>query len=277
MSSETKTSLPSWLTDPTKDALTGIQDWLGSDNNYVYGMKKGENLFTPMNGMQNKAIGNVDWLAGQDLGKMFGLDDARSGWNQYMGADLVDGKIGQTSDYMNPYIKGVLKPQIRELNQQSQRNANDIGASAASAGAFGDARHGIAEGENFEKTNQAISDATGAAYSNAFDRAAAERQAAIERMGTGAQGLMGVGDNLFQKFNSVNDSLYNAGTQAYNMDERQRMTQQQFQEALKNKDYDSMIKLLAAVNGSPKESTSTTSSNDGMFGIIGSLLGGLFK
>jgi hypothetical protein len=276
MSTTTTTSLPSWLTDPTKDTLTKLQGWLGSDDNYTYGMKKGENLFTPFNPYQNKAMGNVGWLANQDLGKMFGLDAAKGGWDKYMGSGLVHGQVGSVKDYMSPYINRVLSPQIREIRQESDRQANDIGSQAASAGAFGDARHGIAEGENMEKTNQAISDATGQAYQNAFDRGQNQQNIVTERQATGAQGLQGVGDNLFQKYNDVNDSLYNAGSLAYNMDEKQRQTQQAFQEALKNKDYDDAIKMLAALNGSPRNSTTETSSNDGLFGILGSLLGGLF-
>jgi hypothetical protein len=276
MSTQAETRLPSWLIDPSKSALTGIQDWLNSDDNYIYGQKKGENLFTPFNSYQNKALGNANWLANQNLGKMFGLDAAKSGWDRYMGTGLVNGKVGSVKDYMSPYIKGVLNPQIREIQQESDRQANDIGAQAASAGAFGDARHGIAEGENMEKTNQAISDATGLAHQNAFDRGQNQQNVVAERQATGAQGLQGVGDNLFQKFNDVNDSLYNAGSIAYNQQEKQRQSVQAFQEALKNKDYDSAIKLLAAINGAPKESTTTTSSNDGLFGILGSVLGGLF-
>jgi hypothetical protein len=276
MSTETQTSLPDWLTGPTKDALSKLQGYLGSDDNYTYGMKKGENLFTGFNPYQNKALGNAGWLANQNLGKMFGLDAAKSGFNRYMGTGLVNGQVGSVKDYMSPYIKGVLNPQIREITQESQRQANDIGSQAAAAGAFGDARHGIEEGENMEKTNQAISDATGQAYQNAFDRGQNQQNVIAERQATGAQGLMGVGDNLFQKFNDVNDSLYNAGNIAYNMDEKRRQTMQSFQEALKDKNYNDAIKLLAALNGSPKESTTTTSSNDGLFGILGSVLGGLF-
>lgn len=275
MSTETSTTLPDWLTGPTKTALGDIQDWLGSKDNYVYGSKPGESLFTGMNSMQKQAIGNTNWLANQDLGKMFGLDRAKNLWNQYSNADLINGKVGSVKDYMNPYVNRVLNPQIREIQQESDRQANQIGSQAAASGAFGDARHGIAEGENMEKTDQAISDATGQAYSNAFNAGQQQRNAAIERLGTGAQGLQGVGDNLFQKMNDVNDSLYNAGTQAYNFDERKRQTMQQFQEALKNKKYDDALKLLAAINGSPKESTTETSSNDGLWGLLGSALGGL--
>lgn len=276
MSTETETKLPSWLTGRTKDALSDLEDWLGSDDNYTYGMKKGENLFTRFNPYQNKALGNVGWLGNQNLSKMFGLDAAKGGFDRYMGTGLVDGQVGSVKDYMSPYTKGVLNPVLREIKQESQRQANDIGSQAAMAGAFGDARHGIMEGENMEKTNQAISDATSQAYQNAFDRAQNQQNITAERQATGAQGLMGAGDNLFQKYNDVNDSLYNAGNIAYQMQEKQRATMQSFQEALKDKRYNDAIKLLAAVNGSPKESTTTTSSNDGLFGILGSLLGGLF-
>jgi hypothetical protein len=277
MATETKTSMPSWLTGPSKDAVGDVQDWLGSSKNYVYGTKKGEDLFTGMNGMQKKSIGNVNWLANQDLGKMFGLNDAAKQWKQYSGADLKNGKVGSVKSFMNPYTSQVLDPTIREIQQESERQANNIGSQAASAGAFGDARHGIAEGQNMEMTNQAVSDATNRAYSDAYNAGNAQRNTAIERLGTGAQGLQGVGDNLFGKMNDVNDSLYNAGNIAYNFDEKKRQTMQAFQEALKGKKYNDAMTLLQTLNGTSKgDTTSSTSSDNGMWGLAGSLLGGLF-
>ena len=63
-------SIPDYIKKPTKNALTGIQDFLKSDNNYVYGSKPGESLYTPMSANQEKAIGNVGWLADQDLAEL---------------------------------------------------------------------------------------------------------------------------------------------------------------------------------------------------------------
>jgi hypothetical protein len=438
------TELPSYVEKPTKTALTGIENWLGSDQNYVYGSKQGESLFTEMNGMQKDAIGNAKWLADQDLAKMFGLDKAEGMWDKYAGADSntirdpnfsykVDNGIGQAGDitdpnfafnvdqgtgqagaidansigraaptlstgtvvdesgplgalasYINPYMQQVLDPQIRELQQESERQRRSIGASAAMSGAFGDARHGVMEGENYEKTNQAIGDVTGRTMADAFLNAMTQRQAdasridsmnsqnaqltenaqgrklnaaqsnqntendalarqlqaaiqtgqfkqagaemglttqqanqnaendalarklqadiqtgqfdqagsemtlqtrlanqkaeqlATERLGTAATAIEGLGDNYFQKINDVNDSLYNAGNISYAFQEQQRQAIENFQKALASQDYDSAVKLLSAAQGSPKGGTVTTENDSGIWGLLGSLIGGVF-
>ena len=76
------TSLPSYLEDPLKGALGGVDSWLKSDKNYVYGSKPGESLWTDLSGLQKDAIGNVDWLANQDIAKLFGITGAQNLWNQ---------------------------------------------------------------------------------------------------------------------------------------------------------------------------------------------------
>lgn len=352
MTETTTTSLPRYIEQPTKDALTGIENWLGSNQNRVYGTKSGESLFTDWNDMQKQSVGNTAWLADQDIGAMFGADKASSMWDQYAGsgAQTVDinsllldpsnfgraapnlstngvmdntGPLGAFTNYMNPYTQNVLNPQLREIQQESDRQRRNIGASAAMGGAFGDARHGIMEGENMEKTLQQISDTTGQGYANAFNSALQSRQAdmgrfdtmqrenagltenaqarrlqaaqgnqgtaltaaqanqragenAVERLGTAATAQMGIGDNLYGKFTDINDNLFNAGTLAQQNAEKKRATQQAFQEALNNHDYNSMVKLLQAAQGAPKESTSTTESDTGLFGLLGALAGGLF-
>jgi hypothetical protein len=382
-------SVPGYVKGPTKDALKDIKSWLGSDQNYVYGSKKGENLFTGMNDAQTGALGNVDWLADQDLNEMFGLNKASGLWDDYAGAGpelankqgfdykvtqglgeagaldenaygraagtlstkgIMDesGPLGAISTYINPYLEQVLNPQIREIQEESERQRRSIGAGAAMAGAFGDARHGIMEGENFEKTNQAVADTTGKTTADAFLSAMSQRQAdmgrfdqmgvqdalltenaqgrkltagqsnqamrenalrrsleadvqsgqfglagrqmdqqvelanqgarqnATERLATAAQAAQGIGNNSLSNFMDVNDSLMNAGNFAQTQEEAKRQTMQRFQEALATKDYNSAIRLLQAVNGAPKEGVVTTESTDGLFGILGSVLGGLF-
>jgi hypothetical protein len=499
MSQTQESTVPGYIRQPTKDALKDIQKWLGSDSNYVYGSKEGENLFTGMNSMQTGATGNIDWLADQDLNEMFGLNKASGLWDQYASAgpelaekqgwgydvtqglgraqdvndprfdytvskginsvkDIADpnfsfnvtggqgradmlnegaygraaptlstkgvmdesGPLGAIAAYMGPYLEQVLNPQIREINEASDRNRRGIGAQAAMAGAFGDARHGVMEGENYEKTNQAITDATGKTYADAFlnaltqrqqdmgridsmatqdaaltenaqarrlsagqsNQAASEnalaralqanvatgnfsqagaqmgldaaksnqasalntearrlaadtstggfkqsgaelgltagkynqdsannalarqlqgdiqtgqfdlagrqmdqqielanqgaRQNATERLATAGQAAQSIGNNSLSNFMNVNDALMNAGNFTQAQEEARRKTQQQFQEALATKDYNSAIRLLQALQGAPKEGTVTTESTDGLFGILGSVLGGLF-
>lgn len=387
---QTQTStVPGYIKGPTKDAIKDIKSWLGSDQNYVFGSKKGEDLWTEMNDMQTGALGNMDWLADQDLNQMFGLNKAEGLWDQYTGAGpqlaqkqnwkyevtkglgraasldedaygraadpltthgVMDesGPLGSVQSYINPYLQQVLDPQIREINEASDRNRRNIAAEATMAGAFGDARHGIQEGENFEKTSQAIADATGKTTADAFLNALTQRQAdmgrfdsvaaqdaaltenaqgrrltagqsnqqmeensfqrqltgdiktgefdlagrqmdqeielanqmarerAIERLATGAQGIQGVGNNKLDNFMGVNDALMNAGNFAQTQQEGKRQTMQRFQEAVATKDYNSAIRMLQALQGAPKEGTVTTESTDGLFGILGSVLGGLF-
>jgi len=499
MAQTQESTLPGYIKKPTKNALGDIEKWLGSDKNYVYGSKKGESLYTGMNDMQEGAIGNVDWLADQNLDDMFGLNKAEGLWDEYEGAapelansqnfsyditkglgkaadismpnfshtvtqglgeagavsdprfsydvtkglgqagmldenaygraapalsttGIMDesGPLGAIASYISPYLQQVLDPQVREIQEESERQRRSIGASAAMSGAFGDARHGIMEGENFAKTNEAISDTTGRTMADAFLNALTQRQAdmgrmdsmksqdaqlteaaqgrkltagqsnqsmqenalqrqlqgdiqtgqfrqagatmgldadkanqamrenalqrqfqgdvqsgqfkqagaqmnldaasrnqasandalarqlqgdiqtgqnrlagsqmnqqvelsnqaarqnATERKATTAQAIQGLGNNSLQNFMTVNDALMNAGTIAQSQEELKRQTQQRFQEAVAAKDYNSAIRLLQAAQGSPREGTVTTESDDGLFGILGSILGGLF-
>lgn len=208
----TSTEIPGYVEEPIKKSLGSIEDFLNSGSNYVYGSKKGESLYTPLSGSQQKSIGNVNWLADQDLAKMFGISDASSMWKDYandpavrMRGDysgatvdtskygetpgtlsterLVDenGQLGAISDYMNPYLDQVLAPQIREIDEAIQRQRNDLGASSAMSGAFGDARHGILEGEIYRGGNEAVGDAAGRTHADAFTQAMGARSGDLNR------------------------------------------------------------------------------------------------
>lgn len=199
----TATNLPSWVTGPTQTALGDIQSWLKSPQNYVYGSKKGEKLFTPLTTSQNEAIGNANWMADQNLRKLLGFDKAEGMWDAVgsaapstltgsyknaagsgLGTErLVDEKgfLGKISDYINPYIQQVLDPQIRNMNEQLQIGRRDLGANELMSGAFGDARHGVEESQLYDDTQKNIGDATGAAYANAFNTAMGLRSGDIGR------------------------------------------------------------------------------------------------
>lgn len=261
------TNLPSYIEQPTQAALGKIQSWMSPGNmgDYVYGMN-GESLSTPMSAQQNKAIGNIQGLADSDLRKTFGLDKSDQLWDVYSGADQ-----SSVNDRMNPYLKGVLDPTVRELQQEDERQRNSIGAQAQMSGAFGDARHGIMEGEQSERTNQAISDASAKIYSQGYDDL-------MNRVGTAAQGAASNGQQYYDMTTGVNDALFNAGTAVQQNQEKARSAQQEYAEAMANRDYDRAIKLLAAAQGAPMSTTQkqTQSSDDGLWGLAGSVLGGLF-
>lgn len=302
----TQTStIPPYISDPTKSALTDIQNWLKSPSNYTYGTKPGESLFTPMSQSQNEAIGNINWLSDQNLSSMFGLDKAGGLYDQFssfqpgmLSPEKVtdqNGYLGSIQGYMDPYLDQVLDPQIRRANDQLQVGRRDLDANQAMAGAFGDARHGVTEGQLYDDTQRNITDLTGQTYSNAWNNAmglrqgdiatklgvdAGNRDALIQQnanKATAAQGVAGLGQLGLKNTLDVNDALFNAGQVEHDNSEEQRQAIQNFQEALKNKDYDSAMKLLGAVRGAPytTNTTSTQKSDDGMWGLIGSLLGGV--
>lgn len=86
---------------------------------------------------------------------------------------------GAVAPWMSPYIEQALQPQIQDIQRQSALTAKGINAGATGAGAFGDARLGIQQGENDRNTGQLIANTVGAGYQNAYDRAVAAAQGAF--------------------------------------------------------------------------------------------------
>lgn len=402
-------SLYTEMNDMQTGAL-GNTAWLGDQNlNDMFGLTKAEGLWDDYEGAApeiansqgfnynvTKGTGNAAPVANPNFSHTVTKGLGQSGMlneNAYGRAapalsttGIMDesGPLGAIASYISPYLQQVLDPQIRELQEESERQRRSIGSAAAMSGAFGDARHGIMEGENFAKTNEAISDTTGRAMSDAFLNALtqrqndmgrmdamksqdaqltesaqgrkltagqsnqsmqeqalqrqlqgdiqtgqfkqsgaemgltaskynqdsandalarqlqadiqsgqfkqagaqldqqtelanqAARQNATERKATTAQAIQGLGNNSMQNFMTTNDALMNAGTIAQSQEELKRRAQQQFQEAVASRDYTSAMTMLQAIQGVPRGGTVTTESDDGLFGIIGSLLGGIF-
>lgn len=287
----TDTKLPSYIEDPLKTSLTDIQQYLGSPQNYVFGSKKGEKLFTPLTTEQNKSIGNVNWLSNQNLSQLLGIDKAGKmigDFASFKPGRLIDqkGYLGKISDYTNPYLDEVLNPQIREINDSLQRGRRDLDANQAMSGAFGDARHGVVEQGLYDDAAENIADITGRAHAAAWDNAmglrSADRDAATQQNAnklTAASGYTNLGQTYLKNFLDVNDALFNAGDVKRTAQKEQSDALRQFQEAISSKRYNDALKMLAVLSGSPQSSTSTTKqkSNDGLTGILGSIFGSLFS
>jgi hypothetical protein len=76
--------------------------------------------------------------------------------------------VGVQQQYMNPYLSGVLNPQLDEMRRQSQITQTGNDAKLAQAGAFGGDRQGIMTAENQRNLGQQQNQAIGNAYSNAY-------------------------------------------------------------------------------------------------------------
>ena len=299
------TKLPAYIEDTTKGALGDIKDWTASPDNYVYGSKPGESLFTPLTDAQGSAIDNTKWMGDQDLAELFGINKAGGLIDEFaaytpdqISVDkLTDetGSLGTIQSYMDPYLEAILAPQRRRLNESLQMGRRDLADSMTMHGAFGDAQSSLLEGDLYEGTARNIADVEGEAYSNAFNNAmnmrAGDRSAmyaadvgnrdaataANQNKATAASGVAGLGRQFQDQWSQVNDSLFNAGQVERDAKEEQRVALQQFQEALKGKRYDDAMRILQATEKVPYSSTSTTknSSDDGIWQALGAGLGAL--
>jgi len=72
--------------------------------------------------------------------------------------------------YINPYIQGVLDPQLEEIRRQSEISRVNQAGKMTRAGAFGGSRQQLADSELTRAMLDKMSMATGQAYADAFER-----------------------------------------------------------------------------------------------------------
>lgn len=77
---------------------------------------------------------------------------------------------GVMDQYINPYIQGVLDPQLEEIRRQSDISRVNQAGKMTRAGAFGGSRQQLADSELTRAMLDKMSMATGQAYADAFER-----------------------------------------------------------------------------------------------------------
>lgn len=190
---------------------------------------------------------------------------------------LIDpiGEGGTIDAYMNPYIDQVLnqtQQRIRQATDMSQQwNTN---MTQHQDGAFGDARHGIAEAQIEEKGIQQMADAAANGYAAAYDSAMQNRQYDIGRMLDAHN--MSLADQ--QAYLSYLDSLYRSGSNQQALS--QNSLELAYQDFLRQQNYpiDQFNLLVSGLNQTPySTSTQTTtetptpSTAAQILGTIGSI------
>jgi hypothetical protein len=106
---------------------------------------------------------------------------------------------GSTQDHMNPFTDAVLSPQLRKLDEARKGQLNEDNARATMAGAFGDPQAGLVRAETNDRYNTQLSDATSAAYKDAWDRAQAQDNTVASRFANTGQGYAGLDQAIFNK------------------------------------------------------------------------------
>lgn len=98
----------------------------------------------------------------QDAGAM------TMGAGMYQPMSVMDAGI---SNYMNPYVSNVVDNTVNTMNRGRQMAMQDIGDQAISSGAFGGARHGVAEAETNRNFFETVGNVADQGFSNAFNNA----------------------------------------------------------------------------------------------------------
>ena len=109
-----------------------------------------------------------------------GYNAAQVGSTGYNPATMTAGQLSNTdlSSYTNPYESSVIQGLQKDAMSNYQSGANQLGAEATRAGAFGGSRHGVAQGVLAANTTNALNNQIGqlrqSGYQNAQQMALAD-------------------------------------------------------------------------------------------------------
>ncbi len=136
---------------------------------------------------------------------------------------------------MSPYQQAVTDVAKRQATTEAQKMLQDIGGRAARAGAFGGARHGLIESEQYGNLAQRLSDIQTRGSQSAFESAQAQLQAERQAAMQGAQGLSGLAGAQQQAEMQRLQAMERAGT--LEQADAQRLLDMRYQDFLRQRDY----------------------------------------
>lgn len=260
--------LPEWVNQGSQAIFEGAGDWAKNNTQYK-----------PYEGDRTADFGSSwdpskAWITDQVGASNPDIDASRGNIGSVL-AQLDPTKT--TADYMNPYISGVLNPQLRGINESFDKQRGNLAASATSAGAFGDTSHAIEKALMSRDQGIATGEATGKAYSDAFGNAQNQQNTVLQQIMAAAQGQAGLGNQQFtQNMTTANAA---AGMGATEQGVEQKGIDTEMADWLKAQGWEGeqatrMAQILAMlptnkqVIGTEK---STTPDNSGM-ALLGSVL-----
>lgn len=179
-SATTSTDLPDYVTDAGKTAVgigtdLATKPWTAYSGPRVADFSTDtQTAFGSLRDLLTKAMSST---AGETAAR--GALDYASAPSQSVGYQgTFDGDI---SKYISQYTDAALAPALKKIQEASDAARKRIGAGATSAGAFGDARHGILEARNQSDTAETMGNTAAQVYANAFDKAVATKQGDLAR------------------------------------------------------------------------------------------------
>lgn len=242
---------------PKTTTTTQLPDWIdkASQNNYAMAQGVASRPYTPYP-YQRLAGFTGDQTGAMSMLRNFAPDAARNA-TSFKPPRMIDsiGEGGDVKAYMSPYIDNVLnrtQDRIRQSTNSARQWQSNMGAHQD--GAFGDARHGIADAMIEERGVQQMGDAAAEAYAQAYNDAQGMRQFDIGNL-FGAEEM----DSAKQRdLLGYIDALYRSGSNQQNLDQ-QSMTLG-YEDFLRQLGYpaDQLNLLISGLTNSPYSSTQIT-------------------
>jgi hypothetical protein len=260
---------------PKTTTTTQLPDWVNnaSQNNYNMAQNIASRPYTPYP-YQRLAGFTGDQTGAMSMLRNF-APNAAANAGSFKAPRMIDsiGDGGDVKSYMSPYIDNVLnrtQDRIRQSTNAAKQWQSNM--SAHQDGAFGDARHGIADAMIEDRGVQQMGDAAAEAYAQAYNDAQGMRQYDI--------------GNLFnaQEMNAAKqrdllgyiDALYRSGSNQQNLDQ-QSMTLG-YEDFLRQFNYpaDQLNLLISGLTNSPYAQTvsqKTPSQNNSPWNQVAGILG----
>lgn len=147
-----------------------------------------QNPLAAYNGLQSPIAPGVN------AGNTFGAAGAQTFNNADVGS------------YMNPYAQAALQPQLQQMQTQLGQQQQQINASATGAGAFGDARQGVASALANQQGNQAMANVEAQGMNSAYQSA----QQAFQQDQANKLNAYNMGGQLGMQQEGANLNAFNA-------------------------------------------------------------------
>lgn len=145
---------------------------MGSGQNMQAAMGSGQDMQAAQMGgspqaqaaaMQAAQLGNTPLAQAAQFGGPRDVNAQNVGTQDYTGQNV--------SNYMNPYLKGALDPQLAEVQRQYDITGTQQKSGAAKSGAFGGSREALMAAENQRNAGIAKNQIIGQGYNQAFQNA----------------------------------------------------------------------------------------------------------
>jgi hypothetical protein len=165
--------LPEWMDTAGQNLWKQAQDIAARPYQAYTGQRVSQ--FTPAEiDAQNRALAfSRSNVGGAALDQSMGATRAGT---EYNAKSILDMGLEK---YMNPYLQNVSDRAMSDIQRQQTMQQQQNAQAAASAGAFGGSRHGVAEAETARNYGDIYANQMATMYSNAFDNAAGLAQGDI--------------------------------------------------------------------------------------------------